>query len=140
MSDLIKFAKKIRPLIEQAAISLDDKTASQAPELFRMMKYDGKLIEHGERINWNGQLKRAAVDLWDREDSTPETAPTLWEDVNYINGIRVIPETITATLAFSLAELGWWEGEVYKSLRDGNCYNPSVTPEWWAKMDESELK
>ena len=135
MSDLIKFAKKIRPIIEQAAVSLDDQTASQGPELFPMMKFNGGLIKGETRINWFGKLKRAAVDLWDREDCTPETAPELWEDIDYVDGVRIIPETITSTLAFKLDELGWWDGNIYKSLRDGNCYNPSVTPEWWALQE-----
>ena len=48
-----------------------------------------------------------------------------------IYGTPVIPETITATLAFSLNELGWWGDTLYRSLRDGNTFNPDVTPEWW---------
>lgn len=132
---LVELAKKLRPLIEQAAASLDDQTASRGAQLFPKMKLDGSLIKGGTRINWNGKLKRAAADLWDREDCTPEVAPTLWEDIDYVDGVRVIPETITSTLAFKLDELGWWDGNVYKSLRDGNCFNPSVTPEWWALQE-----
>ena len=129
-------AMKLRSLVEQAVVSLDDKSASEGVQLFPRMKYDGALIEGGTRINWNGKLKRAANDLWDAELNNPDNAPVLWEDVAYINGIRIIPETITATLAFKLDELGWWEGEVYRSKRDGNVFNPSVTPEWWEKVNE----
>lgn len=53
-------------------------------------------------------LKRAAVDLWDNEANTPDAAPTLWEDIDYRDGIRVIPETITVGLAFAKGEKGWW--------------------------------
>ena len=129
-------ALKLRSLVEQAVVSLDDKSASEGVQLFPRMKYDGALIEGGTRINWNGKLKRAANDLWDAELNNPDNAPVLWEDVAYTNGIRIIPETITATLAFKLDELGWWEGEVYRSKRDGNVFNPSVTPEWWEKVNE----
>lgn len=127
----IALARKLRPLIEEGSASLDDQTASEGVELFPQMKYDGALIKGGTRINWNSTIKRAAVDLWDTEINNPENAPSLWEDIAYINGVRIIPETITATLAFKLDELGLWEGKVYRSKRDGNTFNPSVTPEWW---------
>ena len=124
-------AMKVRPLVEKAAESLSDADASKAPALSRGMNCDGTLIKGGTRINWRGHLKRAAVDLWDIQSNNPDNAPTLWEDVAYRDGYRIIPETITATLAFSLGELGWWGDTLYRSLRDGNTFNPDVTPEWW---------
>lgn len=132
----VELARKLRPLIEQAAASLDDKTASEGTELFPKLKLDGGLISAGTRINWNGKLKRAAVDLWDREENNPDNAPTLWEDISYRDGYRIIPAVITSTLAFALDEYGW-EGDVlYRSLRDGNVYPPSVTPEWWEEVTD----
>lgn len=128
-------ALKLRAIVEQASASLDDQTASAGVQLFPRMKYDGALIKSGARINWNGKLKRASVDVWDTEENNPDNAPTIWEDIAYINGIRVIHETITATLAFKLDELGWWEDKVYRSKRDGNTFNPSVTPEWWEVVE-----
>lgn len=134
--NLIELARKLRPLIEKAAASLDDQTASEGVQLFPSLKQDGTLVKAGTRINWDGRLKRAAVDLWDRAENSPDNAPTLWEDIAYIGGVRIIPETITATLAFKLDELGWWAGRVYRSKRDGNTFPPSVTPEWWEEETE----
>ena len=34
----IEIAKKLRPIVEQAAASLDDKTTSEAPTLFPRLK------------------------------------------------------------------------------------------------------
>lgn len=124
-------AMKVRPMVEKAAETLSDADASKAPSLFPGMSCDGALIKSGTRIHWHGQLKRAAVDLWDLESNNPANAPALWEDVAYKDGWRIIPEAITATLAFVYGELGWWHGTLYRSLRDGNTFNPSVTPEWW---------
>ena len=115
---------------------ITDAQASVAVAIYPAMKYTGELIEHGTRINWNGALKRAAVDLWDIEANNPDNAPTIWEDVEYYKGYRFIPETITATLAFSLGEIGYWaaDGKFYESKRNGNTFPPSVTPEWWAEV------
>lgn len=128
-------ALKLRALVEQASASLPDKEASEGAKLFPRLTEGGALVKAGTRINWNGTLKRAAVDLWDRPENNPDNAPTLWEDIAYREGYRIIPETITATLAFAKDECGWWKDKLYESFRDGNCYNPDVTPEWWEVVE-----
>ena len=109
----------------------DDATASRAVVFHPEMKYDGKLIPAKTRINWKGTLKRAAVDIWDTKENNPDNAPTLWEDISYKDGFRIIPEVITATLAFSENEYGWWEDKLYRSVVNGNVYNPTVYPANW---------
>lgn len=128
---LVELALKLRPIIEQAASSLDDKTASTASTLFPRLKQDGSLVKYGTRINWNGELKRAAVDLWDTQENDPDHAPTLWEDIDYKDGYRIIPETITAGTAFSLDECGWWNGVLYRSKLAANTYTPDQYPRGW---------
>lgn len=110
---------------------VDDKTASLAPDLYDQLMEDGRLVEHGTRINWNGKLKRAAVDLWDTKENNPDNAPVLWEDINYRAGHRIIPDVITVGLAFSKGETGWW-GEILKrSTIDNNVWTPDAYPEGW---------
>ena len=128
-------AVRLRGIVEQAAQSLDDKTASEAPTLFRSMKYDGGLIKAGTRINWFGVLKQAAVDLWDAVENNPVNAPTLWQDIAYKQGIRIISATITVTEAFAKGERGWWHDEVYESLMDANVYTPEQYPAGWALVN-----
>lgn len=129
----VEEAKK--PYIEAVTAILDDATASTVIPLFGGMKYDGKLIEAGTRINWNGALKRAAVDLWDRADSNPDNAPALWEDVLYRDGIRIIPEVITAGLVFSNGERGWWGDVLYESTADNNVYTPAQYADNWKVVE-----
>ena len=93
-------ARAIRQILVNGSASLTDAAVSMAPECLDRMTYDGSLIKHGTRINWGGEIKRAAVDLYDREDQDPAHAPTLWEAVMYRLGYRIIPETITVGLAF----------------------------------------
>ena len=128
---LIEKARKMRAAMETAAVSLDDATASTAPELFPRLKGDGSLVKAGTRICWGGTLKRAAVDLWDNAENTPDAAPTLWEDVLYRDGIRVIPETITVGLAFAKGEKGWWGDVLYASTIDANVWTPEAYPAGW---------
>lgn len=127
----IERAKELRAIIEAATAELDDKTASGGAELFQTLSGDGSLVKAGTRINWKGALKRAAVDLWDTAENTPDAAPTLWEDIAYRDGIRIIPETITAGLAFANGELGYWGDSIYKSKLDSNVWTPAQYPDGW---------
>ena len=129
--NILEKAKLQRQNIIAASASLDDKTASQTPELFGKLNQNGELISNGTRVNWNGTLKRAAVDLWDTEENNPDNAPTLWENIEYKDGVRIIPEIITVGTAFSKDEHGWWKDNLYKSLLDNNVWNPDQNPNGW---------
>lgn len=124
-------ALRLRTIVEMAAASLDDKTASEGAMLFPRLKQNGALVPAGTRINWNGTVKKAAVDLWDTAENTPDNAPSLWEDIAYREGIRIIPETITAATAFAKGEQGWWKDALYTSLLDANVYTPEQYPAGW---------
>lgn len=124
-------AAKVRAAMDTAGEVLSDADASKAVEIYPGMQYNGSLIRAGARIQWEGALKRAAVDLWDTEDNNPDNAPTLWEDVQYKDGYRIIPEVITVGLAFGLGERGWWKDILYESLIDANVYTPDDYPAGW---------
>lgn len=129
----VEEAKK--PYVESLIGSLDDAVASTVIPLYPGMRYDGSLIRVGTRINWNGTLKRAAVNLWDREDSNPDNSPNLWEDILYREGYRIIPSVITVGLVFALDEIGWWEDALYRSKRADNAYTPSQDPNNWELVE-----
>ena len=129
--NILERAKLQRQNIIYGSASLDDKEASMTPELFDKLNQNGDLVPHGTRINWNGTLKRAAVDLWDIEENNPDNALALWEDIEYKDGIRIIPEVITVGTAFSKDELGWWKDVLYKSLIDNNVWTPEAYPAGW---------
>lgn len=124
----------------QALVTLregaDDSVASLSVGAYPTLKGDGTLIKAGTRINWHGQIKRAAVDLYDTANTTPDTADILWEDISYRKGIRVIPEDITVGTAFSYGEKGWWDDELYKSVYNGaNVWTPTAYPAGWEKIN-----
>lgn len=129
-------ALKLRRIIEQATASLPDSRASEAPTLFPAMRYDGSLITVGTRINWNGVIKKAAVNLWAMESNNPDNAPDLWADIDYRNGIRSIPEIITVTTAFAEGELGWWGDVIYRSKTDANVFTPAQFADNWELYTE----
>lgn len=125
MSKVLDNARKIRSLLMKIVNNLSDADASIAPDMFPRLKEDGKAIYAGTRINWNGVIKKANVSLWDTNENNPDNAPDLWDDINYREGYRIIPETISVTDAFMQDELGWWGEELYRSKVDNNVYTPA---------------
>ena len=129
--NILERARMLRKNIIVSSASLEDKVASETPELFARLNQNGELIKVGTRINWKGVLKRASVDLYDTLENNPDNAPTLWEDIEYKEGYRIIPQTITVGTAFSKDELGWWKDTLYKSLLDNNVWTPEQYPSGW---------
>ena len=132
------FFERLHFVIDAGRRLVDDKTASISPELYELMTYSERgpdaeipLIKNGTRINWHGTLKRAAVDLWDTKENNPDNAPTLWEDINYRAGHRIIPDVITVGLAFAAGETGWWGDVLYRSIIDSNVWTPEAYPSGW---------
>ena len=124
-------ARAWRAQLDKALPAVPDKDASGCVDLYPTLKQGGSLIKAGTRINWNGWLKQATVDLWDTEENDPDHAPTLWAKILYKDGVRVIPDVISAAEAFALDELGWWVGAIYKSLIAANVYTPEQYPDGW---------
>lgn len=122
-----RFITALRTLRDGAT----DAQASTAVDLYPTMKYNETLIKAGTRINWNGAIKRAATDLWDTAENNPDNAPALWEDIEYRDGYRIIPATITVGKMFALGECGWWGDDLYESLKDANVHTPEQYPAGW---------
>ena len=127
-------AQKLIADIVKLRESATDAQASLSVSVYPTLKQDGSLIKSGTRINHNGTIIRAAVDLYDTETNSPKNAPTLWDILNYKNGYRIIPEVITVGTAFSKGELGWWNDELYESLVDSNVYTPDQYALNWSKQ------
>lgn len=140
-------AERTRPLIAEEItamlikqqinnLTVDDATASRMVDFYPTLRYDGSLVKANSRVNWNGRLKRATVDLWDTEVNNPDNAPTLWEDIEYRDGVRVIPDAIPATDPFKQGEYGWWGDDLYQSAYDGdNVWTPEGYPAAWTKIN-----
>ena len=135
MSKWLEAAKPIREAMNRAGAYLTDAQASESAAIYPALKQDGSLVKAGTRINWKGQLKRAAVDLWDTAENNPDNASALWEDINYKDGYRVIPDVITAGTAFALGERGWWKDVLYESTMAANVYTPEQYPSGWVVVE-----
>lgn len=123
------------------SLTIDNATAGRMIDCFPTMKEvcaEGALIKALTRIrddNDASVIWRNNVDVWNTEANSPANAPTLWDRIAYHDGIRIIPDTIPATLAWMNGEFGWRDGHVYKSGMDGNVYLPGTVGAIWEQMD-----
>lgn len=123
---------RLRGIVEKAAVSLDDKTASEAATLFPSLKGDGSLVAHGTRVNWRGTIKRAANNLWDTPENNPDNAPTLWDDLAYKDGYRILTGSIPATNPVQVDECCWYKDKLYKNILGvPSVYLPDEYPTGW---------
>ena len=124
-------------VIAEVVAALQDREASAYVRYARTLKRDGTLIRAGTRIAWEGRLLRASVDLWDREDQDPANAPSLWDEIQYHSGCRVIPEQITAALQFAAGEIGYWpaDGKYYRAMANGTVWTPAAYPDAWEEVN-----
>ena len=125
-------AVALRRAILAGSVSLSDAIASTAPELFPRLKEDGALVKAGTRICHGGKVLVAAADLWDTAENSPDKAPTLYEELEYIDGIRKIPDVITVAKKFSTGEKGIdADGVIWVSLYNDNVYTPTQFRSNW---------
>lgn len=135
-SEIYREVQELRTLVNEVLGEATDETALLIPDAFPGLQKNGELIRAGTRINWKGELKRAAVNLYDTVENNPDNAPNLWENVDYKNNYRVIPETLSVGDAFSEGEKGYWKDKLYVSLINNNVWNPEQYPAGWSEVTE----
>ena len=124
--ELIELAKKLRPIIEKAAASLDDATALEAVTLFPVWSA-ADAYGAGDRVRYDGVLYRCLTAHTAQETWTPTDAPSLWAKV-------LIPdETVTpaweqpdSTNTYSIGDKVTHNGKTWVSIVDLNSYEPGV--------------
>lgn len=126
-------ARKMRPYIEKASISLTDEDALQAVGLFPQW-----VVEHnyvvGERLQYNGVLYRVIQAHTSQADWTPDITPALFVVVS----LDECPDFVQPTGAHDAYNKGdkvTFEGKHYISLIDGNVYSPTAYPAGWQEQE-----
>ena len=70
-------AVKLRPIIEQAAVSLSDAAAASVPELITAWAYPVDYAE-GDRRSYGGKVHKCRQAHTSQADWTPDKTPNLW--------------------------------------------------------------
>ena len=124
--NLIELARKLRPLIEKAAGSLDDADALEAVQLFPAWKADGTYAA-GDRVSYNATLYRCLQPHTAQETWKPDVSPSLWAKV-LIPDPDVIPawEQPDSTNPYKMGDKVTHNGKTWESYSDNNVWEPGV--------------
>lgn len=133
---LLDLARKLRPYIEKAALSLDDNDALEAPNLFpnwSAEKEDGYQV--GERVRYENILYKCLQAHIPQAAWTPVAATSLWAKV-LIPDENVIPEweQPDSTNPYMIGDKVSFEGKVYESVINNNIWSPATYPAGWKEV------
>lgn len=124
---LTELARKLRPLIEKAAISLSDEDALEAKELYPVWSGDGVQYDVDYRVRYDGILYKVLQAHTSQPAWTPIAAPSLFAKV-LIPSPDIIPEweQPDSTNAYQIGDKVMFEGHIYESTIANNVWAPNV--------------
>ena len=119
-------ARSIRPIIEKAAVSLDDTDALNAIELFPAWA-SGIEYAVDTRVRYGGLLYKCLQAHTSQESWAPINAPSLWARV-LIPDPEVIPEWVQpeSTNPYMIGDKVMHNGQTWVSTVDNNVWEPGV--------------
>ena len=130
-------ARRIRPLIEKAAVSLDDADALDGMEMFPAW---GIGVEYAadQRVQYAGKLYRVVQAHTSQAGWEPPAVPALFTEVAKPGEIPVWVPPTGAHDAYSKGAMVYYpdqNGHIYRSLVDGNAYSPEAYPAGWELVE-----
>lgn len=124
---LTDLALKLRPLIEKAAMSLDDTDALKGVSLFPRWSSAsvGYLTE--DRVSYEGVLYKCLQAHTSQDTWKPTAAPSLWAKV-LVPDEDVVPdwEQPDSTNAYQIGDKVRYNGKVYECTIANNVWAPDV--------------
>lgn len=127
-------ARKMRPYIEKAAMSLSDEDAPVAVHLFPIWNSISTYAKD-DRVRYAEVLYKCLTAHTAQSDWTPDASPSLWAKV-LIPDQNVIPEweQPDSTNPYMIGDKVTYIGSVWESTVDNNVWEPGVYG-WTEKVD-----
>ena len=122
--DIVKRARELRAVIEQAAQSLDDDNAALNPEIFPAFDPDGHAYKTGDKISYNHKTYRVLQDHTSQPTWTPDAAHSLFAEV-LNEGIKEWVQP-GSTNPYMKGDKVKHNGKKWESLVDNNVWEPGA--------------
>lgn len=122
-------AVKLRPIIEQAAVSLSDGEAATVPELITAWAYPVDYAE-GDRRSYGGKVHKCRQAHTSQADWTPDKTPALWAVIDAEHaGTQDDPIPASRGMEYEYGKyyLDGEDGKVYLCERTGEAAGGKIT-------------
>ena len=132
---LVELARKLRPYIEKAAISLDDADAVEAKELYPRWEA-GLIYKVDDRVLYDQILYKVLQNHTSQASWTPDVTPSLFAKV-LIPDPGEIPEweQPSSTNGYSVGDRVRYKEKIYESLINNNVWSPEAYPAGWLEIN-----
>ena len=120
----LEYARRLRRLIEKAAVSLDDESALSGVELFPEWKAD-TAYSVGDRVRDNNVLYKCVQAHTSQSDWRPSITPALWVVVSLDEWPEWVQPT-GAQDAYAAGDKVTYNGLHWISLVNDNVWTPGV--------------
>ena len=125
---------KYRRRIEQAAVSLPDEDALDAPEMYPHWR-EYMALAVNDRIYYHDKLYRVVQAHTTQAGWEPDIAPALFTEVAKPGEIPDWKQPTGAQDAYMTGDKVRYGGKIYESLIDGNVWSPDVYPAGWREVE-----
>ena len=124
---LLELARKLRPYIEKAAVSLNDEDALEAKELYPQWSGKGVPYKVDERVRYEGVLYKVLLAHTSQDSWTPIAAPSLFAKV-LIPDEDIIPEweQPDSTNPYQIGDRVTYNGKIWESIVANNVWAPGT--------------
>ena len=122
-------AVKLRPIIEQAAVSLSDGEAASVPELITAWAYPVDYAE-GDRRRYGGKVYKCRQGHTSQADRTPDKTPALWAVIDAEHaGTQADPIPAARGMEYEYGKyyIDGEDGKVYLCERTGEQAGGKIT-------------
>ena len=120
----LEYARRLRRLIEKAAVSLDDESALSGVELFPEWKAD-TAYSVGDRVRDNNVLYKCVQAHTSQSDWRPSITPALWVVVSLDEWPEWVQPT-GAQDAYNIGDKVSHNDQHWTSIVDANVWEPGV--------------
>lgn len=141
MEKKLQKAEQFRRAVQMFIRSLTDDEAMEVATVYP--KYEvGKnyktddIFSYGENSVGDPQLYRVETDHTSQEDWKPDENRALYTPIGLTDeGIPIWARPTGSHDAYNTGDIVEYNGELYKSLIDGNTYSPDEYPAGWEKVN-----